>query len=287
MENGATETVTVRVAVDASARGTITNTASVSSATTDPDELNNMVVETTVLEAEADLSTAKSDLPDPVIAGTDLSYVIAVTNSGPSDATGGGALTDTLPVGVGLASSTPSQGSCTESGSTVTCTLGELASGETTSVSIQLTVAPSTRGMITNTATATANEADPDASNNTATADTAVSAVADLSITQTGTPELVIAIAGTDLRYTLTLANNGPSDATGATVTDELPSGVTHVTAIPSQGGCTGTRTVDLLFGHVAQRSIEHGIDPAHRRPIDQRHDHQHRQRGGQRDGPD
>jgi uncharacterized repeat protein (TIGR01451 family) len=52
---------------------------------------------------------------------------------------------------------------------------------------------------------------------------------ADLSITNTGNPGPVM--AGNDLTYTITAKNNGPSDATGVSVKDTLPSGVTFKSA--------------------------------------------------------
>ena len=43
-------------------------------------------------------------------------------------------------------------------------------------------------------------------------------------------------VMGSDVTYTITLTNNGPTDATGVTVTDLLPSGVAFVSSLPSQG---------------------------------------------------
>lgn len=51
---------------------------------------------------------------------------------------------------------------------------------------------------------------------------------ADLSIAKTGTPASVV--AGTPLTYTLTVQNNGPSNATDVLVSDFLPPGATFTT---------------------------------------------------------
>src|SRR5205823_4602165 len=44
---------------------------------------------------------------------------------------------------------------------------------------------------------------------------------------------------GANLSYTLTVANAGPSTATGLTVTNVLPTGASYVSAVSSQGSCT------------------------------------------------
>jgi uncharacterized repeat protein (TIGR01451 family) len=93
-----------------------------------------------------------------------LTYEIIVTNNGPAAATGV-ALTDTLPAGLSFGSMTASQGSCTPvDPRTMTCTLGNLASGA--SAIATLVGTPTTTATITNTTRVTAAEFDPDLSNN-------------------------------------------------------------------------------------------------------------------------
>ena len=79
-------------------------------------------------------------------------------------------LVDTLPAGVTFVSATTP---CTEAAGVVTCNLGALANGATAVVEIVVT-APSVAGTITNDATVTADEFDPDLANNDASADTLV-----------------------------------------------------------------------------------------------------------------
>ncbi len=97
-----------------------------------------------------------------------------------------------------------------------------------------------------------------DTSNNTVTATVSVGsypiAVAvigpegvDLSITNTGSPNPVK--ISRKLIYTLTVTNNGPSNATGVTLTDTPSSGVKFVSSTPSQGNCTGISTVTCALG--------------------------------------
>jgi uncharacterized repeat protein (TIGR01451 family) len=61
---------------------------------------------------------------------------------------------------------------------------------------------------------------------------------ADLSITKGGSPTSVI--AGDDLTYTLTIRNDGPSDASSITVTDNLPAAVSFVSCEATGGGSCG-----------------------------------------------
>jgi uncharacterized repeat protein (TIGR01451 family) len=177
----------------------------------------------------ADLSITKTDSPDPVIAGTDLTYNIIVTNNGPSDATGV-AVTDAIPVGTIYVSDTPSQGTY---GSGV-WDVGNLASGVSADMTLVVKVNSGTTGTILNTTSVTGNETDSDQTNNMVTANTTIYTRTDLSITKTDSPDPVI--AGTDLTYTITVTNNGPSDATGVAVTDAIPVGTIYVSDTPSQG---------------------------------------------------
>src|SRR5205814_1978224 len=81
--------------VDAGRLADLSNTASVSSTTADPDTSNNSANEATTVATSADVSITKSDSPDPVTAGTDLSYTLTVTTAGPSLS-----LRDALPISV-------------------------------------------------------------------------------------------------------------------------------------------------------------------------------------------
>ncbi|HZT60235.1 MAG TPA: LamG-like jellyroll fold domain-containing protein [Pyrinomonadaceae bacterium] len=72
----------------------------------------------------------------------------------------------------------------------------------------------------------------------------------DLSVSNNDSPDPVV--VGNQLTYNIAVKNNGPDPATGITLSDTLPAGVTFVSATPSQGSCTGTTTVTCQLGALA-----------------------------------
>lgn len=117
---------------------------------------------------DTDLALTKTDSPDPVVAGNNLTYTIQVQNPGPNDASNV-IVTDNLPSGVDFVSATG--GTCQRAGSTVTCVLGQVNGGTTATVTI--VVKTKKDGTLTNTASV---ESPNDAvlGNNSATATTTV-----------------------------------------------------------------------------------------------------------------
>jgi uncharacterized repeat protein (TIGR01451 family) len=247
LANGGTATITITVHVGSglSEGFQLVNNGSVAASTTDPNSPNNSFTATTTVTTSADLAVTKTS-PDPVTAGTDLTYTIGVTNNGPSHTGGAVTLTDPLPAGTSFVSATPSQGTCSGT-TTVTCDLGTLANGASATVTVTVHVESSVVDGISNTASVTSPTADPSSENNAATAVTDVVTSADIELAKTASPDPVT--AGNELTYTITATNDGPSDAQDVTVTDPLPAGTTFVSATPSQGSCTGTTTVTCGLG--------------------------------------
>src|SRR4030095_258432 len=81
---GETAVFTIVVHVDPSTPvGTIvTNSAPAASTTTDPDNGNNTGTTTTTIAAQADLAVTKTDSPDPVLAGDNITYTVNFVNNG-------------------------------------------------------------------------------------------------------------------------------------------------------------------------------------------------------------
>lgn len=218
-------TITIKAPSDP---GTITNTATVSSNVNDPNSGNNSATASTIVNASANLSITKSDSPDPVTAGENLTYTITVTNNGPSTATGV-TVTDTLPSILSLVSATASQGTCSGT-TTITCSLGTLTNTSQATVTIVTTPTTTSPGTVGNSASVSSSTHDPISSNNTSTMImTTVNTKADLSISKSGTPNPV-AMGGT-LTYTINVSNLGPSTASSLVMTDNLPSGIGFVSA--------------------------------------------------------
>jgi uncharacterized repeat protein (TIGR01451 family) len=119
----------------------------------------------------ADLSLIKTDPPGRAPTGRNMTYTISVSNSGP-DAASGVTVVDQLPSSVTFVSATPSQGTCAESGGTVTCNLGTMSASGTATV--EIVVKPTTAGTITNTASVSASTPDPNQGNNTDSENTSV-----------------------------------------------------------------------------------------------------------------
>ncbi|MBV9497210.1 MAG: ExeM/NucH family extracellular endonuclease, partial [Acidobacteria bacterium] len=236
-------TLVVNVGAGVASGTVLSNTATVSSSTTDATPGNNSATSTTTVAASADLSITKTDTPDPVNAGQNITYTITVANAGPSNAANA-SLSDTLPAGTTFVSlSSPGGWSCTTpavgAGGTVSCTNASFATGNA-AFTLVVNVAPSTASgtVLSNTATISSSTTDATPGNNSATATTTVGASADLSITKTDAPDPVA--AGSNITYTLTLTNGGPSNAGSVTLSDSVPANTTFV-ALSSPGGWSCT----------------------------------------------
>lgn len=171
---------------------------------------------------------------NPVIIGSDLTYDVFVTNNGPSLATNL-TITDTLPANVTFVSATSNGRSSTAVNGVVTANVGDLRSGET--ASLRIVVRPNVVGLISNTARASADQADPADANNTATINTTVSPPVPADLLVASFASSTQATVGDEFMYTVVIANNGPSnEAAGVVLTDILPAGSTFVSATLSQG---------------------------------------------------
>jgi uncharacterized repeat protein (TIGR01451 family) len=167
-----------------------------------------------------------------------------VLNNGPSDAANV-TITDPLPAGTTFVSISPTAVTCSTPAvgatGTVTCTAGSpLAPGTSAGflVTVHISASLPNGTTLTNTATASTTTSDPDLSNNSSTDTITVVTIADLAITKVDTPHPVI--TGYDLTYTLTVTNNGPSDALEVGMGDATLTNTKFV-SLAAPGGWTCT----------------------------------------------
>jgi uncharacterized repeat protein (TIGR01451 family) len=238
------------------APATVSNTASVSSSSTDNTPGNNNSTANTNVINTADLSINKTATATAA-QGTNVTYNITLTNNGPNPATTV-SLTDALPANTTFVSTAQNSGpafSCTNptvgTNGTVTCTNASLASGATATFTITAAVSASAPlGTLNNTANATTTSTDP-TTPNTSTAGTIItSGNADVSVVKTAAPGPYG--TGNNLTYTIAVTNGGPTAAANVTVTDAIPAGATFVSATPTQGSCSGTTTITCSLGSIA-----------------------------------
>ncbi|MDQ3014154.1 MAG: DUF11 domain-containing protein, partial [Acidobacteriota bacterium] len=250
----ATITYTVSVGPNVPAGTLIANSANIAStganATPDPNPANNSQNATsTLVTTSANLGITKTG-PATVIAGNNITYLITVNNTGPSDAQNV-VVTDSLPAqtrfvsiastDAGFACTTPPVGTS----GTVTCNKATLASGTSATFTLVVRVAPSTPAgnMVSNQATVGSTTSDPVAANNTsAVVNTTVTTMATLAISKSDSPDPVV--AGTNLTFTVSVTNTGPSDAQNVVLTDPLPANTTFVSVMgtgvfSTAGACT------------------------------------------------
>ncbi|MBB5639442.1 putative repeat protein (TIGR01451 family), partial [Pedobacter cryoconitis] len=228
LANGASSTMTITATVNAT--GPYANTAVITGLEIDGIPGNNISTITPVPVATTDRSIVKTvDNPNPAV-GTNVIFTLVATNNGPSTGTGI-TVTDLLPAGYTYVSSLPALGT-TYAPATGLWTIGTLANGLSSTLAITATV--NATGPYTNTATITGNENDPSGGNNTSTNTPVPVATTDRSIVKT--VNNLTPVVGSNVVFTLTANNNGPSAGTGITVTDLLPAGYTYVSSTPPAG---------------------------------------------------
>lgn len=90
--------------------------------------------------AQADLSLTKSDNPDPVLAGRNLTYTLVITNKSTTTVANSVMVTDTLDANTVFVSGSWPGGTCTAAANVVTCNLGALEPLQTVTVTVVVTV---------------------------------------------------------------------------------------------------------------------------------------------------
>lgn len=215
----------------------IINTATAFGNFIDPTPSDNISTTTNIVSTEADLSIVKTDSPNPVQAGANLTYTIEVENNGPSDAQNV-SFSDAIPanttfvsavqnIGPAFSLFTPPVGGT----GNVIGYIPTLPAGQDAVFTIVVNVVPATPNgtTIINTATVVSTTFDPVPTDNVTTVTTLVTARANLIALKTNTPNPIP--AGDNLTYNIEIENTGPSDALNVTISDPLPPLTTFVSA--------------------------------------------------------
>lgn len=184
--SGMTGAGTVVVSIPAGVATDLTDQANLASTSTD----------NTVAFAPSDLSVSLEDAPDPVALGDTYAYTVTVTNRGAATTAATSATLSLSGASHTVLSASASQGSCTV-GAAVSCALGTMAADGTATVTV--TVEPNATGSISATATVSAAEADPTASNDTAETSTTVDNAHGCTIMGTPGPDTLTGTSGADV----------------------------------------------------------------------------------------
>lgn len=232
--------------------------ASVESATADPEPDNNAIGLTMTSSCEADLRVLHFGTgTDALTTSEEFVYRVVIDNLGPSTAHGvslreqivadgtfdvvdirtdvegnrPGATCDLNPPAQGVSGST-----------TINCSLSDPleaigpapGQGRWT---LEFTLRTADAQAIHAVATVSSVDNDPDFSNNVEKSIQSLTAVSDLSVTAFGSPNPVV--AGRTVNLELTVLNEGPSTAANVLLYNRLPQGVSLFAIAPSQGSCT------------------------------------------------
>ena len=186
----------------------------------DTNTTNNKESQTTTLTTAGDLQLTKTANADPVVAGSLVTYTIAVRNNGPS-ASSGFSVADTLPSGVTFVGPASGAG-WTFNGANGTYA-GSLANGATATYSFTARVTAASGTIVNSAAVNAGSVTDPIVGNNTDDVGVSVVPGADMEISKTASP--MPAVSGQPITFTLTTLNRGPSPAANVSFTDTMPAG--------------------------------------------------------------
>jgi len=204
----------------------------------DPNRPANLLVATSSAGVQQitiapDLALQASAPPNPAPIGVASSYTYNALNLGPFDATGV-TVTLQLPSTAQSVSATIGGGSCTVTGTLATCAAGILRTGSSTTIALTAT-APAA-GTFSISGAVQGDQPDPIVQNNATLTAINVAALADLSVSGTGS---ATAQVGDSVSYTLTVKNGGPNPAPAASVSFQFAAGLTPGTVTSTNGACS------------------------------------------------
>jgi uncharacterized repeat protein (TIGR01451 family) len=225
---------TVSLVVQPTITGTLTQTVTVSSSSYDPTTANDSSTTTTPVSPGADLGVIITGSAGSADTIDNFTYTVVVTNNGPGNDTGV-VMNDTLPAGVTVVSLSSQNGVPTQSGGTVSLSIGLLNEGATATMTIVVTptVAPGTE--MVDSATVGGDLGDAVQGNNTASLTTPVVGVSDLGV-MASAPAGPFYV-GQNVVYSLIVSNQGPDLEPNATVTCPVSASVAFASASNATSG--------------------------------------------------
>ena len=234
-----------------SERGQIVSGASAQDSTVglDPSPVNNQASDIDTAAALADLSVAISDSTSTYTPGASLSYVVQVTNAGPSSVTGARLSTQVDGALEGL--QWACSAGCTGQGKGQIDRLLDLAPGAQATLIVSGGVSSASIGEITSVASvgAPAGISDLAPGNNAASDTDGSRPLADLRVTLSAAS---LVLGGPDSVQTITVTNVGPSDATGVSLLYQLPATLRLVDIQTPRGRCQGIQEISCDLGPLA-----------------------------------
>jgi uncharacterized repeat protein (TIGR01451 family) len=220
--------VSVLVNVLESAPDTVVNTG-ITAGGGENNTANNRDDDLVPITSVADVAIVKTVVPTTTPPGVNVTYTLVVTNNGPSTAKAV-QVSDPLPAGMTFVSVTPA--TCALAGTTVSCALGDLAKGQSATITLVSGIPPALASTTRrNEATASSSTPDSNLANNKDDATVTITAAppSKLAISKSASPKTVV--AGNAVTFTIVLRVPSQVDAKDVDVCDTLPSRMTFKSA--------------------------------------------------------
>ena len=233
------KTITVKILTKIKKTGEINNKANVTAKEHDTNLTNNKDDATIVVNPACDLEVKKSVNNSNPNYGDLVDWTIVVKNNGPDKATSI-KVADILPDSLIYNGSSSNYNLNSGSWSIGTLNVGS-------SATFHIITKVNATGLIENNVSVSAKEHDRDMSNNFDKEDINVKPACDLAIVKRA--NVSSANFGDLVKWTLTVTNNGPDNATGVNVVDTLPKGFVYVKSILQRGSYSNGK---ITIGNLA-----------------------------------
>jgi len=225
MDIGAIETISLRLLGSAQGAYSLESVVQAEAGVVDPVPGNNSVLTNIAVIGSSDIGVTVEPVPAEIGRDEVVTLTYTMTNNGLDSATTA-RLGMVIPAGASFVSASSTIGNCAGGGGQVLCTIASLAVGSSATIEIRLSA--DQVGDLQFTAVASADQDDPDGTNNSVTSTITVIANADLRISGSGPASVQ---TNQEFNVTVTATNDGPQDANNVLVTVGVPAIVGFVSA--------------------------------------------------------